>query len=164
MTVTHVSKDLEALTMTFICEFDAGVERVWQVWADPRQLERWWGPPSYPATVTEHEFVPGGRVSYHMTGPEGEHYPAWWRILAIDAPRRLEFKDGFTGEDGQPDDSMPTSITVVTLEPLGEGSTRMTLLSTFPSSEAMEQTLEMGAEEGLTGALGQIDGLLVQAS
>ena len=163
MTVTSVSKDLAALTMTFISEFDASVERLWQVWADPRKLERWWGPPSYPATVTEHEFVTGGRVSYHMTGPEGETYPAWWRILAIEAPHRLEFKDGFTGEDGQPDDGMPTSITVVTLEALEDGSTRMTMVSTFPSPEAMEQTLEMGAEEGLTGALGQIDALLAGA-
>lgn len=112
-------------------------------------------------TATTQQIVDGGgRVSYHMTGPEGETYPGWWRILEIDAPHRLEFKDGFTGEDGEPDDSMPTSITVVTLEPLDEGSTRMTMLSRFPSPEAMQQTLEMGAEEVLTGALGQIDGLL----
>ena len=51
MTVTNVHKDPEALTMTITAEFDAPVERVWQLWADPRQLERWWGPPTYPATV-----------------------------------------------------------------------------------------------------------------
>ncbi len=41
MTVVSTHKDAEALTLTFVAEFDAGVERVWQVWQDPRQLERW---------------------------------------------------------------------------------------------------------------------------
>ena len=43
MTVTTVRKDPEALTMTLTAEFEASPERVWQLWADPRQLERWWG-------------------------------------------------------------------------------------------------------------------------
>ena len=164
MTVMNVSKDTEGLTMTITCEFAAGVDRVWQVWADPSQLERWWGPPTHPATVTEHELVPGGRVDYHMTGPEGERYPGWWRIIAVEAPRRLEFKDGFTSEVGEPDDDMPTSATEVTLEALEDGRTRMNLVSTFPTRAAMEQMLEMGVEEGIRGALGQIDGLLANAT
>ena len=72
MTVTSVHKDPEALTMTITAEFDAPVEQVWQMWADPRQLERWWGPPTYPATVVDHDLTPGGRVTYFMTGPEGD--------------------------------------------------------------------------------------------
>jgi uncharacterized protein YndB with AHSA1/START domain len=50
-------------------EFDASPDRVWQLWADPRQLERWWGPADLPATVTAHDLRSGGRVDYHMTGP-----------------------------------------------------------------------------------------------
>lgn len=38
--------------------------------------------------------------------------------------------------------------------------TQMTIHSTFRTFEAMEQTLAMGAEEGMTLALGQIDDLL----
>ena len=60
MTVTGVHEGPRALTMTVTAEFDAPVERVWQLWADPRQLERWWGPPTYPATVVEHDLAPGG--------------------------------------------------------------------------------------------------------
>lgn len=160
MTVANVARDPERLTMTISCEFEAGVDRVWQVWADPRQLERWWGPPTYPATVTEHALVPGGRVSYHMTGPEGDRHGGWWRIIAVEAPHRLEFRDGFTAADGEPDEDMPTTVTRVELEALDDGRTRMTLVSTFPSVEAMEQLLEMGMEEGIGQALGQIDGLL----
>jgi uncharacterized protein YndB with AHSA1/START domain len=155
-----VSKDLETLTLTITCEFAAGVERVWQVWADPRQLERWWGPPTYPATVTDHDLVPGGRVSYYMTGPDGDTPGGWWRIIAVEEPHRLEFKDGFTDDDGEPDEHMPTTDTEVTLETIAGGATRMTMVSTFPSLEAMEQLLAMGAEEGMRLAVGQVDGLI----
>lgn len=72
MTVVSVTKDVDALTLTFVAEFAASVERVWQVWEDPRKLERWWGPPTWPATFERHDFVVGGRSRYHMTGPEGE--------------------------------------------------------------------------------------------
>ena len=61
MTVTTVRKDTEALTMTLDAEFEASPERVWQLWSDPRQLERWWGPPAYPATFTAHDFRVGWR-------------------------------------------------------------------------------------------------------
>ena len=61
MTVTAVHKDPRRLTLTVEAEFDASAERVWQLWADPRQLERWWGPPTYPATVTTHDLAPGRR-------------------------------------------------------------------------------------------------------
>ncbi len=52
-----------ARTMTLEAEFDASPERVWQLWADPRQLERWWGPPTYPATVTTHDLRPAAASS-----------------------------------------------------------------------------------------------------
>ncbi|MGJ3561418.1 SRPBCC family protein [Streptomyces sp. INA 01156] len=46
MTVTSVDKDLDHLTLTVIADFTAPVEKVWQLWADPRQLERWRGLPT----------------------------------------------------------------------------------------------------------------------
>ena len=87
MTVTAVRKDPDALTLTVIAEFEASPERVWQLWSDPRQLERWWGPPTYPATFTKHDLAPGSRVEYHMTGPEGDQPKGYWDIL--EAMRRI---------------------------------------------------------------------------
>jgi uncharacterized protein YndB with AHSA1/START domain len=164
MTVTNVHKDPAAKTMTITAEFDAPVERVWQVWEDPRQLERWWGPPTYPATVVDHELAPGGNVTYFMTGPEGDKARGWWRVLAVDAPRRLEFEDGFAGDDGKPNPDMPVMTIRVVLDELSGGGTRMAIETTFPSAEAMEQITTMGMEEGMTQAVGQIDDLLREAS
>jgi uncharacterized protein YndB with AHSA1/START domain len=162
MTVTAVHKDPEALTLTLTAEFDATPERVWDLWADPRQLERWWGPPSYPATFTTHDLVPGSRIQYHMTGPSGEQPHGFWDVLETDPPRRLVFIDGFANDDGTPNEDFPTGETLVTIEPIAGDRTRMSIESRHPSKEAMEQVLAMGMEEGLTEALGQIDAILAE--
>ena len=162
MPVIEVHRDTEALTLTFVAEFAANAERVWRIWEDPRQLERWWGPPEWPATFEQHELVEGGRSRYCMTGPGGEKACGWWRVTAVDAPRRLEFDDGFAGEDGEPDDTMGVTHGVVTFEPV-DGRTRMTTVSTFESAEQLEQMLAMGMEEGMRQAMGQIDDVLAAA-
>jgi uncharacterized protein YndB with AHSA1/START domain len=159
MPVTDVKKDLDALTMTVTAEFDAGAERVWEMWSDPRQLERWWGPPSHPATFVDHEFEPGGRAAYFMTAPDGQRYHGWWRFEEIEPPARLRFEDGFADEEGKPNDEMPTTVATVTISEAG-GSTTMSIQSKFASREGMEQTIEMGMEQGVVEALGQIDALL----
>jgi uncharacterized protein YndB with AHSA1/START domain len=160
MTVTAVHKDPDALTMTLTAEFDASPERVWQLWADPRQLERWWGPPTYPATFTRHVLQPGSRVEYHMTGPSGDQPHGYWDVIEADPPRRLVFQDGFAHEDGTPDEEFPRNEGRVTIDPIDGGRTRMSIESHFPSVEAMQQVLAMGMEEGLTLAVGQIDAIL----
>ena len=162
MTVTAVRKDPDALTMSITAEFDASPERVWQLWADPRELERWWGPPTYPATFTRHDLEPGGRVEYHMTGPQGDQPRGYWDVLEVDPPRSLVFGDGFANDDGSPNDDLPTTTAHVTIEDLGGGRTRMSIASVFPSAEAMEQVLAMGAEEGITESIGQIDAVLAE--
>jgi uncharacterized protein YndB with AHSA1/START domain len=162
MTVTAVRKNPEALTMTIAAEFEATPERVWQLWADPRQLERWWGPPTHPATFTTHELRPSGHVAYYMTGPEGDRYHGYWEVLETDAPHRLVFLDGFAHQDGRPNDELPKTTSRVTMEDIGDGRTRMSIESVFPDAEAMERVLAMGAEEGLTQAVGQIDAILAK--
>jgi len=162
MTVTGVRKNPETLTMTLDAEFDASPERVWQLWADPRKLERWWGPPTYPATVTAHDLRSGGRVEYHMTGPEGDQPHGYWEVLEADAPRRLIFRDGFANDDGTPISDMPINEVRVAISEAGGGQTRMSIESVFPSAAAMEQLIAMGMEQGLTEAVGQIDAILAE--
>jgi uncharacterized protein YndB with AHSA1/START domain len=156
---TTVDKDLAAHTMTVTTELDATVERAWQLWADPRQLERWWGPPTYPATVVDHDLVAGGRVTYFMTSPEGEKFHGMWDIVSADPPHRLELRDSFADDSGAKNESLPTTTMTMTLTER-DGGTTMTLHSQFPSLEAMEQLVNMGMEEGLQEALSQIEGIL----
>ena len=160
MTVISVVKDADARTMTIVARFDAPIGRVWQVWSDPRQLERWWGPPPFSATVTEHNLTPGGTVAYTMTGPEGDRHRGWWRVRAVDPPHTLEFEDGFADPDGNPRPDAPTGLIRVALSELAGGGTQMDITAAWASDEAMEQILAMGTDTGMTTAVGQIDELL----
>ncbi len=163
MTVTAVRKDPDALTMTLDAEFDASPERVWQLWADPRQLERWWGPPTYPATFTKHDLTPGGHADYHMTGPEGDQPHGYWESS------RPMHRIGSSSRTASPTrTARPTTRCRAThfrveIADAGAGRTRMSIESIFPSREAMEKLLAMGMEEGLTEAVGQIDAILPEA-
>jgi uncharacterized protein YndB with AHSA1/START domain len=160
MSVLSVDKDPVALTMTIHTEYAVPIDRVWALWEDPRLLEQWWGPPTYPATMVEHDFTPGGRVRYVMTGPEGEKAPGWWRILEVDPPHHLSFENGVADETGEPMADMPFMIMQVVLSETPSQGTRMVIEGTFPSEEAMDRFLSMGMEEGITGAVSQIDALL----
>ncbi len=161
MTVASIEKDLDELTMIVVAEYDAPVDRVWQLWEDPRKLERWWGPPTYPATFVDFDLQPGGDVNYYMTSPEGEKYWGWWQFIAINAPKTLEFRDGFSDNTGVHKPEMPTTTVVVALTERSTGGTVMTITSQWSSLDQMKATMEMGMEEGFRSALGQTDALLV---
>jgi uncharacterized protein YndB with AHSA1/START domain len=160
MSVTAVRKNPEDLAMTITAEFSASPERVWQLWDDPRQLERWWGPPTWPATFTTHDLRPGSRVAYHMTGPDGDEAHGWWEVLEVDPPRLLVVRDGFAHADGSPNPDLPITTMRVTIDAAGGGRTRMSIESLFPDAKAMDRILALGAEEGMTLAIGQIDAIL----
>jgi uncharacterized protein YndB with AHSA1/START domain len=161
MTVTTAEKNTETLTLIITADLDAPVLRAWQLWSDPRQLERWWGPPTYPATFVDHDLSPGGGVTYFMTGPEGDQPKGWWRVLEVDAPNSLEFEDGFADEEGNPNLDMPTMNIRADLRGRPDGGTRMTITTSFSSLSDMETIIEMGMEEGMAAAIGQMDDLLV---
>jgi len=160
MTVTKVHKDMDALVLTITAEFSATPERVWQLWSDPRQLERWWGPPMYPATMDAHDLRPGGRVEYHMTGPTGDQPRGLWDVLEVDPPRTLVFRDLFADANGNPNPDLPAMTGTVTIEPISPGRTRMSIASAFQTRAALDQVMAMGMEEGITQAVGQIDAIL----
>lgn len=159
MSITSVDTNYDNLTITLIADFDTPFEQVWELWSDPRRLERWWGPPTYPATFEEHDLTPGGEVTYYMTGPEGDTYRGVWRVTAVDPPTSLEFTDAFADTDRTPIGDMPVSRVSVRLTER-DGGTRMEMRSTFESREDMDRLVSMGAVEGLQQAIGQMDALL----
>lgn len=159
MPVTSVEKDLDALTLTITAEFAATQQRVWDAYMDARQIERFWGPPTYPATFHRHDATVGGRSVYSMTGPEGDTHGGYWEWTAVDAPNSFEVRDGFLSEDGEPNTEMPGMLARFEFEPIGDG-TRMVTTTTFNSVEELEQLVAMGMVEGTREAMAQIDAVL----
>jgi uncharacterized protein YndB with AHSA1/START domain len=141
--VIDVRHDVDTLTLTIVADFAAPPERIWQVYADPRQLEKVWGPPTYPATVVDHDLRPGGRVTYFMTGPEGDKHAGYWQITSVDEPVCLTFDDGFADLDFNPNPDLPVSRNVYRFAE-HDGGTRATYVSTYETAEALQQVLEIG--------------------
>ena len=159
MSIVSVEKDVERLALVLVAEFDAPIERVWELWADPRQLERWWGPPTHPATVVTHDLTAGGEVTYFMTGPGGEQTRGWWRITSVAPPSSLEFTDGFANQDWTPNAATPTTVVQVRLTEQERG-TRMVLRFVFASAEHMQRLERRGAFEVFPQSVAQMDDVL----
>ncbi len=159
MPLKSITTDPESLTLTAIGDYPVPVSRLWAAFADPRQLERFWGPPEWPATFTRHEMEVGGRSEYYMSGPNGEISRGYWRFHQVHEGSLFEVSDGFMNEDGTPNTDMASLRMTVRFEETADGS-RFVATSRFPSVEAMEQLAAMGMEEGYRTALAQMDDVL----
>ena len=162
MSIVSVEKDVDALSFVLVAEFDAPIGRVWELWADPRKLERWWGPPGYPATVSKHDLRPGGELTYSMSGPGGETSRG---LVAGDVVRPADVSR-LHGRIRQR--RRNTELGAADARGAGatfreEAGTRMELRFVFESREQMEQMEGLGAFEGIPQSVGQMDDVLAQA-
>ena len=156
MPITSVTKDAEKLTLTVVADYPVSQQRLWDAWADPRQLERFWGPPFAPSTFTHHDFKVGGRAEYFLSGPNGEKWSGSWTFTAVNPISSFAALDG---DDNADDENLPASMTFAfDVTPTGS---RMTIVTRFSSIEAMEATIP-GMEQGLRAALPQLDALLAE--
>ncbi len=159
MPITSVTTDTEAYTLTVVADFTVPVRRLWDAYVDPRQIERFWGPPEYPSTFTRHDAVAGGVSNYIMTGPDGDRSCGYWEWESVDAPHSFAVRDGFANDDGTPNTEFPTVRMEFAFTESALGS-RLTTVSRFGSLEALEQLKAMGMEEGMRAAMGQIDAVV----
>jgi len=160
MPVTNVEKDLDALTMTITADFPVPVERLWRAYVDPRQIERFWGPTTYPATFVRHDVRVGGESHYVMHGPDGDVSAGYWHFLAVDEGRSFTVRDGFaTDEGGTPNAEMPDMQMDFVFSSTDEGS-RVVMTTLFGSLEELENLISLGMEEGTLSAMSQIDDVL----
>ncbi|SCY61512.1 Uncharacterized conserved protein YndB, AHSA1/START domain [Microbacterium sp. LKL04] len=159
MPVTDITTDTDNLTMTLTADVDAPVDRLWRAFTQPRQLERFWGPPGWPATFTAFDFTVGGHADYAMTSPQGEKSRGTWEFLAIDEGRSFEVLDAFADENGEPMSGFPSMRMRFSFDETATGS-RLSNITYFTSVEALEQVVAMGAVEGSRMAMNQLDTVL----
>jgi uncharacterized protein YndB with AHSA1/START domain len=153
MPVTSVNKDPEALTLTVVADFAAPVRRLWDAYFDPRQIERFWSPPSLPTVFVRHDGYPGGRSEWLMTTPDGNVAKLSWIWGAIDEFKSFEALDG----DGPPIHG-PMRM-VFTFEETSTGS-RVSTTSYFASSDNYQESIDMDMDEGMRQAMNQMDAVL----
>ncbi len=161
MSVSSVEKDPEALTLTVTADLEATVDRAWQLWADPRQFERWWGPPGHPVTVVDHDLRAGGHVTFFETGTEGDRHDSTWDVVAADPPHHLVLRDADVDDDGRPNDRNAMTGLVITIDERNGGGALMTIRTHFDSRSGMDQ-LATGVAQGMRMLVAQIDAVLAE--
>lgn len=138
---------------TFVMEreFDAPARALFEAYSRPEMIKRWFGPVGWPVTLAEIDFRVGGRWRFAMTGPSGvQNTPFGGRYLEIEPDRRIVFDNTFEADGAE------TMVMHVTLEPLGERRTRLTLRTVFGSTAMMRSHLEQGFEAGTSSAYDQL--------
>lgn len=156
MPLTSVSKDPAKLTLTVVGDYAVSQKRLWEAFADPRQLERFWGPPTMPATFKRYDMKVGGRAEYFLVGTKGDLWSGSWRFTAVDPINSFEARDG---DENLTDENMPMGMKFL-FETTPSGA-RMTCITHFSSPQAMEETVP-AMEEGLRATMPQLDAVLAK--
>jgi len=124
-------------------EFDAPVEAVFAAHKDPALVAQWMGPDGYTAKIEEWDFTSGGR--WHMTHIDGDQEYAFRGTFHT--VRENEFAIQTFEFLGYPD---VVSIESMTFTDLGDGRTRLTGHSVYPTVEARDGMVQSGMEKGMS--------------
>ena len=134
--------------------------RVWQMVTQPEHIQHWWGPNGLTNTIFEMDVRVGGMLRFVMHGPAGyggapesqcPDYPNWIRYTTITAPAFMDY------EHGADDESKPEFNASITLDDLGDNTTRVTLRLVLQSEAQREQLVKFGAVEGGEQNLARLD-------
>lgn len=125
---------------------DAPPKRVFEAWADPQQITRWFSPEGFLNETLEIDIRPGGRWRFVYVGPDGTRYENRMVFLRIDPPHLIEI------EHGSDIDADPARFRVtVTFDAQANGKTVLTLRQLHPTAELRSAKIGFGAVEiGLT--------------
>jgi uncharacterized protein YndB with AHSA1/START domain len=122
-------------------EFDAPRDLVWQVWTDPDEVARWWGPEHFttPREKIFFDLKPGGICRMTMVGPDGTEYPDDGHFRVVEPPHRLSF-----GQDSTPHEMIESGETTVEFLDLGENRTKVVVTSRMVATEELPGMARVG--------------------
>jgi len=122
-------------------ELDAPRELVWQVWTDPDEVAKWWGPEHFttPREKIEFDLKPGGTCRMTMVGPDGQEYPDDGYFGVVEPPQRLSF-----GQDSTPHEMIESGETTVEFIDLGGGRTKVVVTSRMVCADELPGMARLG--------------------
>lgn len=121
---------------------DAPRSIVYAAWADPDQIQVWFGPDGMAIETREIDLRPGGVWRFDMVAPDGTRYSNRMVFLRLEAPALIEVEHGSDQDDDPGKFKM-----LVTFDEQSDGKTVLTLRQMHPSKEQREKTIGFGAAE-----------------
>ncbi|MCG6857933.1 MAG: SRPBCC family protein [Salaquimonas sp.] len=116
---------------------------VWKAWAEPGNIEQWWGPDGFTTTTHQRDFRSGGIWRFTMHGPDGRDYENRIDYLEVVENERIVDDHGGEGETAH-----IRFRAEITFED-HDGGTLVTMRSVFPTVEMRDLVIrEHGAVEG----------------
>lgn len=110
---------------------NAPQELVYEAWANPNHLKKWWGPKGFTNTFNEHDFREGGKWSLIMHGPDKGNYVNECEFVKIDKPNIIAWKRF----------SKPLFKVVATFEKISENKTKIVFRMVFDTSEECDKLI-----------------------
>lgn len=92
----------DGLTLEMNRALPAAPSLVFEVFTDPNELARWWGPEGFSTPSLEFEPRVGESYRIEMQPPEGDAFYLTGEFRVVDPPTRLAYT--FRWEDPDPDD------------------------------------------------------------
>jgi uncharacterized protein YndB with AHSA1/START domain len=132
--------------------FDAPRDRVWKALTDPELVAQWWGRGNK-LVIERMELERGGHWRFVEHGPEGKHgFEGRYREVTPKERVVQTFEwDGMPGH---------VAVETMTLEDLGDGRTRLVVVSLFHTTADRDGMLQSGMEQGLNQSYAALDKLL----
>jgi uncharacterized protein YndB with AHSA1/START domain len=147
--------------------FDAPRDLVFKAFSEAEHLKRWFGPKSWPLSVCNIDFRPGGVWHYCMKciDESQEHYgqEAWGKAVfrEIVEPERIVYVDSFSDAEGDIDKELPESLVTLTFVEQ-EGKTKLINQTQFASVEALKTVMDMGHLQGMAETWDNLEEFLEQ--
>jgi uncharacterized protein YndB with AHSA1/START domain len=130
---------------------DAPAHVLFEAYANPEQVKKWFGPKGYPLTLVEMDFRVGGRFRFAMTGPSGkQNTPFGGEYLEIVPNRKIVFDNGFELPGAE------RMIVTYTYDEV-DGKTTFTIHTLFSSVEAKNKHVRVGFVIGYNSAIDQLE-------
>jgi uncharacterized protein YndB with AHSA1/START domain len=133
--------------------FDAPSHLLWRAVTEPDLIRRWWGANRAEVTDVQVDLRVGGEYRYESRLPDGSTFAFFGSYREIEEGRRIVQTEAF---DQFPDNP---SLNEMTLEDLGDGRTKMTVLCQYDSPQTREAVIASGMEAGMQDAYDLIEEL-----
>lgn len=130
-------------------EFDAPARLLFEAYAKPEHVMKWFGPKGWPLTLCEMDFRIGGRFRFAMTGPDGKQNTPFGEYLEIVPNRKIVYDNGFEtpGEEKM--------VVTVTFDEKGEKTT-LTIHTLFASVAMKNEHVGGGYVQGTNSGIDQL--------